>query len=131
VKFLKLPLLAALASLFVMTSIPARADYGHHALVSLAIETPIGQTPDRSSDNTPSVIGRLDLPKLVGPFGAFLGGTLQVKAGLPFSKENRAYVGLEAAIGGGLTAYTYAERRFDVNDDRFMVGCRWNCDLKF
>lgn len=111
--------------------LPAAHAYGHHAVGYLAIETPVGQTPDRPQDNTPAVLGRLEFPRLVGSFGLFAAGKLQTKAGLPYSKENSACVGIEAAVFHDWTAYTYAERRFDVGANRIMAGVRYNFNVGF
>ena len=121
------------ASLAEVESAPVApvAVHGHHAIGYVSMETPIGQTPTLPDDNSPSILGRLELPRLVGPFGFFVGGNVQLKKGFPYSYDNLAYLGIEAPIGGGITAYTYAERRFNTNDTRFMAGCRYNFDVGF
>lgn len=103
-----------------------------HAYGSLGIETPIGSTPDRPQDNTPSVLGELHLTNLLGHVGVFTSGQIQTSKGLPFERENKFRVGLEAPVGGGITAYTYFERRFDLpTANRFMVGARWGFNVPF
>lgn len=122
---------AVAASVAALSAPPVLPAYRHHAVGYLAIETPVGQTPDRPQDNTPSVLGRLEFPRLVGSFGLFAAGKLQTKKGLPYSKENSACVGIEAAVFHDWTAYTYAERRFDVGANRFMAGVRYNFNVGF
>jgi hypothetical protein len=94
---------------------------------SIALETPVGMSPDRAAEDSPTVLGYLKLNNLFGPVGLFGGGKVQTRKGFPWDSENRAYVGLEAPVGNdGLTVYGYAERRFNVNANRFMVGARYN-----
>lgn len=93
----------------------------------LAIEAPVGQVPDRAKDDSPMVLGKLTFNNLAGPVGLFVGGQVQTKRGLPWAAENKAYVGLEAPLGNGLTAYGFAERRFDGDtSNRYVAGVRWN-----
>lgn len=104
----------------------------HRAYGSLAIETPVGQSPDRPQDNTPTVIGELHLTHLLGPVGAFTSGQIQTKSGLPFQRENKFKVGLEAPVGGGVSVYSYFERRFDLPAaNRVMIGARYGFNLPF
>lgn len=122
--------IAACAALLLVglfsTTVMADPVLGHHLVGSLSIETPVGMTPDRPQDNTPSVLGDLHVTNLLGPVGVFFAGQIQTKKGLPYDRENKFRTGLELPLGySGLTVYTYFERRFDTADNRFMVGCRW------
>lgn len=109
---------------------PVHSD-SRRAYGSLAIETPIGMTPDRPQDNTPTVLGDLHLTHLIGRIGFVTAGQIQTKSGLPFDRENKWRAGLEAPIGGGFTVYSYFERRFDVPANRYMVGAKWGFSTPF
>lgn len=109
----------------------APPSYGHHAIGYLALENPFGQPPGRASDDAPSVIGSLAVPNLVGRFGLFTAGQIQLRKGAPFSSNNYVDLGLSYSITKDLTAYTYAERRFNVNENRFVAGVRYNFDAGF
>jgi hypothetical protein len=94
---------------------------------SIGIETPIGQAPDRPQDDSPMVKVDLHLNRLIGPLGLYGGANVNTKAGLPWTKENKFWTGFELPIGTqGLVAYSYFERRYNVNANRFMIGCRYN-----
>jgi hypothetical protein len=101
---------------------------GNHTVTgSIGIETPIGQTPDRPQDDSPMVKLDLHLNRLIGAFGFYGGANVNTKAGLPYMTENKFWTGIELPIGKqGLVAYSYYERRYDVNANRFMIGCRYN-----
>jgi hypothetical protein len=93
---------------------------------SIAIETPIGQ-PDRVQDDSPMVKFDLHLNRFAGPVGLFGGANINLDKGLPWSSENKFWTGLEVPIGNrGLVGYGFFERRFDLNDNRFVVGARYN-----
>jgi hypothetical protein len=93
---------------------------------SIGVETPIG-TPDRRQDDSTQFKLNVNFKNLVGPFNLFGGGLVATKKGLPWAGENRFNIGLELPIGDqGLLAYSYFERRFDLNDNRFVAGVRYN-----
>jgi hypothetical protein len=93
---------------------------------SIGIETPLG-SPDRPQDDSPMVKFDLHLNRFLGPVGLYGGANVNTNKGLPWSKENKFWAGVEAPIGKqGLVAYSYFERRFDLNDNRFMVGAKFN-----
>lgn len=122
---MKLTMMALMAGLLFTSIAPQARAADRKAAGYLAIETPLG-SPDREQDDSPMVLGRLTLNNLVGPVGVFFGGQVNLNKGLPWSKENKAIVGIEAPVGGGFTAYTFAERRFNLNDNRFVAGLRYN-----
>ncbi len=69
----------------------------------------------------------LKLSNLIGPVGLFGGAKVNLRDGLPWNVENRFWVGLELPTSNsGFVTYTYFERRWNVNDNRFVVGCRYN-----
>lgn len=114
------------------TQVMADTVFGQKLVGSLSIETPVGMTPSRLQDNTPTILGDLHITNLVGPVGAFVSGQIQTKKGFPYDSENLFRVGLEAPLGfSNLTVYSYFERRFDAPDNRFMVGCRWGFNVPY
>jgi hypothetical protein len=83
--------------------------------------------PDRPQDDSPQIKLNLNFKNFVGPFNLFGGGLIATRDGLPWCSENRFYAGLELPVGTqGLMAYSYFERRFNVNDNRVVAGVRYN-----
>jgi hypothetical protein len=122
---MKLWLMALIAGLLFVSIMPQARAEDRKATGFIALETPVGST-DRVQDDSPMVLGRLTLNKVAGPFGVFVGGQINFRKGLPWCSENKAIVGIEAPLSGGYTLYTFAERRFDINDNRFVAGLRYN-----
>ena len=92
---------------------------------SIGIETPLG-SPDRPQDDSPLVKFDLRLQQFLGPIGLFGGGQVNLNKGLPFYSENKFWTGLELPLGKqGLVTYGYFERRFNLNDNRFMAGFKY------
>lgn len=115
----------ALVAGLLFVSVPQVSANDRQATGFIAVETPLG-SPDRAQDDSSMVLGRLTLNNIAGPFGLFLGGQVNFRKGLPFNSENKAFVGIEAPLAGGYTVYTFAERRFNLNDNRFIAGIRYN-----
>lgn len=131
--FFLIGLILGLLTFFTTTAMANAGD--HQAIGSIGIETPIGMTPNRPQDNTPTVLGNLHLTHLLGPVGVYGAFQVQTKRGVPYQRENKFQVGVEAPLTSlgltGVTAYSYFERRFDTMDNRFMVGCRWGFSQHF
>lgn len=118
-------LVALIAGLLFASVMPQASAEDREVTGYIALETPVGSV-DRPQDDSPMVLGRLTLNNLVGPFGLFIGGQVNFRKGLPWCSENKAIVGIEAPLAGGYTVYTFAERRFNVNDNRFVAGIRYS-----
>jgi hypothetical protein len=121
--------LAILALVAMLGCCPAMSHAaGHTATGYLGLETPLDIVGnDRPQDNSPMLKGELHLANLLGPVGLYGGANLNLRKGLPWSKENKLWTGLELPIGHqGLVAYSYFERRFDTADNRYVIGCRYN-----
>jgi hypothetical protein len=118
-------LMALVAGLLFVSMVPQASANDREATGYIAVETPLGSV-DRPQDDSPMVLGRLTLNNFAGPFGLFVGGQVAFRKGLPWSTENKAIVGIEAPLAGGYTVYTFAERRFNLNDNRFVAGIRYS-----
>lgn len=127
---MKLCLMALIAGVLFASVMPQASAEDRNATGYLALETPLG-SPDRAQDDSPMVLGRLTLNNLFGPFGVFVGGQVNFRKGDPWCSENKAVVGIEAPLRGGYTVYTFGERRFNLNDNRFVAGIRYNFSGKY
>jgi hypothetical protein len=92
---------------------------------SLGLETNLVH-PDRPQDNSPMVVGNLKLNNAWEKFSIFFKGQYQTDNKFPFDKENKFNLGVEHPIYGGMVAYTYWERRYSLNADRYVVGVRYD-----
>jgi hypothetical protein len=93
---------------------------------SVAIDAPVIQSPDRIKDRSPMFHGSLQFPKLIGPLTFCASGDLQLRSGAPFYDENKCRLGFELPTSSGLCPYLTWERRFSINDNRFIAGLRYN-----
>ncbi len=92
---------------------------------SLSLEGPVGINPDRPQDHSGMVLGALKLHNLFPHVNLFTAGQIQLNSGLPFTKENKACVGLELETKSGFVPYVYFQRWYDINDNRLVAGIRY------
>jgi hypothetical protein len=92
---------------------------------SVAIDTPVLQQPDRIKDRSTMAHYSLRFPALIGRVALVSSGDIQLRAGAPFYDENKVRVGFELPAGS-LVPYVTWERRYSINDNRFIAGVRLN-----
>jgi hypothetical protein len=92
---------------------------------SVAIDTPVLQQPDRIKDRSPMFHYALRFPALIGSVALVSSGDIQLRAGAPFYDENKVRVGFELPAGS-LVPYVTWERRYSINDNRFIAGIKLN-----
>jgi hypothetical protein len=92
---------------------------------SVAIDTPVLQQPDRIKDRSTMAHYSLRFPALIGRVALVSSGDIQLRAGAPFYDENKVRVGFELPVGS-LVPYVTWERRYSINDNRFIAGVRLN-----
>lgn len=101
-------------------------------VVSIGVETPVGQDPDRPQDNSTAALLDLKLPNVAGPVGLFASGEYKFRRDALFLKEDKFKVGLEAPVGvEGLKVYSYWERRPGINANRYMVGFKYGFTVDY
>lgn len=118
-------LVALIAVIGLLLAVAAHAD-SPAVTGSIAIDTPVISQPDRLQDRSTEAHLSLRLTGLTGPVALCLGGDMQLRPGNDFWGENKFRVGCELPLAHGLTPYVTFERRFDVNDNRYIAGVRWN-----
>lgn len=109
---------------------PVNAD-GQRYQGSVGLQTPIGMTPQHASENTPQLVWSLKLNNVVEKFSVFTSGQFSLRDNAPFAAESKYQVGIEHPLFGNLVAYSFFERRFEVDQNRYVAGVRYNFGGKF
>lgn len=92
---------------------------------SISLQTPV-RTPDFFPDDSPALLLDLNLPLQSFPLKVWVNAEHRLKDDCFQDFDNKIRVGGDIPLTSGLTLYSFWERRYSLNLNRIMVGCRLN-----